>query len=97
DLFCGIGPLSLYLATGAREVVGIEESAAAIRDARSNARRNGFHNARFEEGRAEEALPRIRTRLGRAGVITLNPTRKGASLGALEEIARMEPRRVVYI
>ncbi len=97
DLFCGIGPLSLYLATGAKEVVGVEESAAAIRDARSNARRNGFHNARFEEGRAEEALPRIRTRLGRASVVTLNPTRKGASPGALEEIALMEPRRIVYV
>src|SRR5262249_47464506 len=33
DLFCGIGPLSLYLATCAKEVVGIEESATAIRDA----------------------------------------------------------------
>jgi 23S rRNA (uracil1939-C5)-methyltransferase len=97
DLFCGIGPLSLYLATRANEVVGIEESAAAIRDARSNARRNGFHNARFEEGRAEDALPRIRTRLGRASVVTLNPTRKGASRGALEGIALMEPQRLVYV
>jgi 23S rRNA (uracil1939-C5)-methyltransferase len=97
DLFCGIGPLSLYLATRARQVVGIEESPAAIRDARSNARRNGFHNARFEEGRAEDALPRVREGLSRADVVTLNPTRRGASRGALEEIARMEPRRIVYV
>jgi 23S rRNA (uracil1939-C5)-methyltransferase len=97
DLFCGIGPLSLYLATRAREVVGIEESQAAIDDARSNARRNGFHNARFEEGRAEDALPRVRERVGRAEVVTLNPTRKGASRSALEEIARMDPQRVVYV
>jgi 23S rRNA (uracil1939-C5)-methyltransferase len=97
DIFCGIGPLSLYLATRASEVVGIEESAAAIRDARSNARRNGFHNARFEEGRAEDALPRIRTRLGRTSVVTLNPTRKGASRGVLDEIALMKPQRLVYV
>ena len=97
DLFCGIGPLSLYLATRAREVVGIEESQAAIDDARSNARRNGFHNARFEEGRAEDALLRVRERVGRAEVVTLNPTRKGASRSAIEEIARMDPQRVVYV
>jgi 23S rRNA (uracil1939-C5)-methyltransferase len=95
DLFCGIGPLSLYLATRAREVVGIEESQAAIDDARSNARRNGFHNARFEEGRAEDAL--LRERVGRAEVVTLNPTRKGVSRSAIEEIARMDPQRVVYV
>jgi 23S rRNA (uracil1939-C5)-methyltransferase len=97
DLFCGVGPLSLYLATRAIEVIGIEESPASIGDARSNARRNGFHNARFEEGRAEDALPRIRERLRRAEVVALNPTRKGASRRALEEIALMEPRRVVYV
>ena len=97
DLFCGIGPLSFYLATRAKTVVGIEESPAAVRDARSNARRNGVHNARFEEGLAEDVLPRVRERVGRLDVVTLNPTRKGASRAVLEQIAALEPRRIVYV
>jgi 23S rRNA (uracil1939-C5)-methyltransferase len=97
DLFCGIGPLSLYSATRARAVVGVEESPAAVRDARWNAHRNAIYNVRFEEGRAEDVLPRLRHRLGRAEVVTLNPTRKGLSGAALEEIASLEPRRIVYV
>lgn len=97
DLFCGIGPLSFYLATRAREVVGIEDSPSAVRDARANQRRNAFHNVRFEEGRAEEALPRVRERLGGAEIVTLNPTRKGVSPALLAGIAELGPRRIVYV
>jgi 23S rRNA (uracil1939-C5)-methyltransferase len=97
DLFCGIGPLSLYLATCAREVIGIEDSPGAVRDARANQRRNGFRNVRFEEGRADEALPRVRGRIGRAEIVTLNPTRKGASPALLTGIASLEPRTIIYV
>jgi 23S rRNA (uracil1939-C5)-methyltransferase len=97
DLFCGIGPLSLYLATRARLVVGVEESPSSVRDARANQRRNAFHNLRFEQGRAEEALPRLRETLRRVQVVTLNPTRKGASHGVLASIAGLDPRRIVYV
>ena len=97
DLFCGIGPLSLYLATRARLVVGVEESPSAVRDARANQRRNSFHNLRFEQRRAEDALPRIRETLHRAQIVTLNPTRKGASHEVLTSIAELDPRRIVYV
>jgi len=97
DLFCGVGPISLYLATRARLVVGIEESPSAVRDARANQRRNAFHNVRFEQGRVEEALPRLRAELGRAAIVTLNPTRKGAAASVLESAAALEPRRIVYV
>ena len=75
DLYCGVGPISLYLATRARLVVGIEESPSAVRDARANQRRNAFHNLRFEQGRGEDALPRVRAELRRASIVTLNPPR----------------------
>jgi 23S rRNA (uracil1939-C5)-methyltransferase len=97
DLFCGIGQLSLYLATRARLVVGVEESPSAVRDARANQRRNAFHNVRFEQGRAEAVLPRLRTELGNASIVTLNPTRKGAAPAVLDAIAALGPRSVVYV
>ena len=97
DLFCGIGPLSLYLATGARLVVGVEESPSAVRDARANQRRNAFHNLRFEQGRAEDVLPRTRQTLDGAQIVTLNPTRKGATQEVLTSIAALGPQRIVYV
>ena len=57
DLYCGIGTISLFLASGARQVCGVEIVPQAIEDARENARRNGIHNARFYVGKAEEILP----------------------------------------
>ena len=56
-LYCGIGTISLFLATGAKQVCGVEIVPQAIEDARANARRNGITNAVFYTGKAEEVLP----------------------------------------
>jgi len=97
DLFCGIGPLSFYLATRSGRVVGVEEAPGAVRDARANQRRNRLYNVRFEEGRVDEVLPALGDCVGRGGVVTLNPTRHGASAAVLGGIAALEPRRIVYV
>ena len=49
SLGCGIGDTELLLAPHVAEVVGIDLSPAAIRQARSDAARLGISNARFEE------------------------------------------------
>jgi 23S rRNA (uracil1939-C5)-methyltransferase len=97
DLFCGVGPLTFHLAARARLAIGIEEVPAAVADARSNARRNGIHNARFEAGLAEEVVARVGARLDSVAVVALNPPRKGARREVIEAIARLGPRRIVYI
>jgi 23S rRNA (uracil1939-C5)-methyltransferase len=97
DLFCGVGPLSLYLATRARQVIGIEEAPSAVCDARANQRRNGFHNLRFEAGRVDDLLPRLYERLRPVEIVTLNPPRKGASARTLATIAALAPRRIAYL
>jgi 23S rRNA (uracil1939-C5)-methyltransferase len=97
DLYCGVGPLSLALARRVKLVVGIEDSPSAIADARANQRRNRLYNARFEQADAAEATARLRATLGSVDVITLNPTRKGASSALLDAIAGLRPRRIVYV
>jgi 23S rRNA (uracil1939-C5)-methyltransferase len=97
DLYCGVGPLSLTLAARAGFVVGIEESPRAIADARANQRRNRRYNLRFEQGDAAEAIARLRATIGTIDIVTLNPPRKGASAAALESIAALRPRRIVYV
>ena len=58
DLYCGIGTISLFLAQKAKKVYGVEIVKEAIDDARLNAKMNGFDNAEFFVGKAEEVLPR---------------------------------------
>jgi SAM-dependent methyltransferase len=50
SLGCGIGDTELLLAPYVAEVVGVDLSPAAIRQARFDAAQAQIHNARFEEG-----------------------------------------------
>ena len=64
DLYCGIGTISLFLATRAKQVYGVEIIPQAIEDACENARRNGINNAAFFVGKAEEVLPKFYEKQG---------------------------------
>ena len=61
DVYAGAGTFTLPIAKRASEVIGIESSEIAVRDAERNAARNGITNARFWRG---EALEVLRDRLG---------------------------------
>jgi cyclopropane fatty-acyl-phospholipid synthase-like methyltransferase len=54
SLGCGIGDTELLLAPHVGEVVGVDLSPAAVRQARSDAARLGIANARFEQGTGAE-------------------------------------------
>lgn len=54
SLGCGIGDTELLLAPQVKEVVGVDLSPAAIRQARADAERLGIANAHFEEGTSAE-------------------------------------------
>jgi 23S rRNA (uracil1939-C5)-methyltransferase len=100
DLFCGLGNFTLPMARTAGSVVGIEGDAGLIARARSNAEANGLANARF--GVANLAGPEAVDRcLALAGSekythVLLDPPRTGAA-DLLPAIARLAPRRVVYV
>jgi len=57
DLYCGIGTISLFLASKAKQVYGVEIIPEAIEDAKRNAEQNNITNAEFFVGKAEEVLP----------------------------------------
>ena len=60
DLYCGIGTISLFLAKECKHVYGVEIVPEAIEDAKQNAKLNGFGNAEFFVGKAEEVVPSLR-------------------------------------
>ena len=98
DLYCGIGTISLFLAQRAEKVYGVEIVPQAIEDAKRNALLNGFTNAEFYVGKAEEVLPKKYREEGiRADVIVVDPPRKGCDEALLQTIVQMSPKRVVYV
>lgn len=97
DLYCGMGSISLLLATRCQRVIGIENVPAAVRDAGENARRNEISNAEFICAPAEEALPNLMQKGLHLDAITLDPPRKGCDVRVLEAILASSVRRLVYV
>ena len=98
DLYCGIGTISLFLAQKAKQVYGVEIIPQAIEDANHNARINGFTNAEFFVGAAEDVLPqKYKEEHIYADVIVVDPPRKGCDETLLDTIVAMNPKRVVYV
>ncbi|MEK9144550.1 MAG: 23S rRNA (uracil(1939)-C(5))-methyltransferase RlmD, partial [Elusimicrobiota bacterium] len=100
DLYCGVGPIALWLAAHAERVVGFEESREAIADAQANARLNGIRNARFICGRVETSLGRLRKELeGRppgSACAVLDPPRAGCADAVLKAVSGACLGRLVY-
>lgn len=97
DLYCGIGTISLYIASNARRVYGIEIVKEAIEDAKENAVLNNIDNAEFIVGKSEEVFPRLMKKGIKGNKIILDPPRKGCEKEVLEAIVKMPPERIVYV
>lgn len=92
DAYCGVGTFSTLLAPFVHDVIGIEESAAAVHDAEQNAR--DVPNARFVAGKVERILPGL-TDVPTA--VVLDPARVGCERPALDALADIAPDRLVYV
>ncbi len=97
DLYCGIGTITLCLAQRAGRVYGAEVVPQAIQDAKANATRNGIGNAEFFCGDAAEVVARFEAEGIRPDVVCVDPPRKGLAPQVVGSIARMDPKRVVYV
>ena len=98
DLYCGIGTISLFLASHAKQVYGVEVVSEAIDDAKCNAKLNGITNAEFFVGKAEEVLPEKYEKEDiYADVIVVDPPRKGCDESLLATMVEMGPKRIVYV
>ncbi len=92
DAYCGVGTFALLAAWRASSVVGIEESVAAVEDARMNG--EGVPNAIFHAGRVEEVLPKLDERFD---AVLLDPARVGCAPATLGALVEMKAPKVVYV
>ena len=97
DLYCGTGGITLHLARRAARVLGVEQVAEAIVDARRNAARNGISNCEFIAGKAETVLADQSSQGRRFDVIVVDPPRPGVHKDALQQMMRLEAPVIVYV
>lgn len=97
DAYCGIGTIGLTASGRAKQVVGVELNRDAVRDAIGNARHNNVKNARFFAADATQWITEAAAAGQRADVIFMDPPREGSTPQFIESVARMAPKRVVYV
>lgn len=98
DLYCGIGTIGIFMANKAKEVYGIEIVEQAIQDAKENCKINNITNAKYYAGDTEKLLADlIEKEKISPDVIVVDPPRKGLDKNTIENINRIQSKRVIYI
>ena len=92
DAYTGVGTFAVLLAPHARKVIAVEESAAAVADARENA--SNTPNVEFVLGRTEAVLGKLGLR---PDAVVLDPPRSGCQPAALSSLIDLAPQRVAYV
>ena len=98
DAYCGTGTIGLIAATrGAKKVIGVELNKTAVRDAKSNARRNKIENIEFYAGDASRFITEMAAAGEKVDVIMMDPPRAGSTEEFLTAVCKMAPPKVVYV
>ena len=92
DAYTGVGTFAILLAPSVKQVIAVEESSAAVADAKQNA--GELQNLDFILGRTEDVLRNLPVK---PDVVVLDPPRSGCQPRALESLIELAPSRVAYI
>jgi 23S rRNA (uracil1939-C5)-methyltransferase len=92
DAYCGVGTFALLLARHVDNVIAIEESASAIKDARWNLRE--VSNVEILKGKVEELLPTLECHVD--GLV-IDPPRAGCQQAVLDALVQHPADRIVYV
>ncbi len=98
DLYCGIGTIGIFASKYVNKVYGIEIVPQAIEDAKENAKINDVKNIEFICGDVEVAFDGLinKEKIVPSAII-VDPPRKGLDNKTVENIAKIQPAKLVYI
>jgi 23S rRNA (uracil1939-C5)-methyltransferase len=94
-LYCGTGPIEIFLSGRAKEVAGIDSEQSNIACARENCKLNNVRTCSFYEGRVETVLKT--TDFRDIDLLVLDPPRGGVSPEGLRHIFKIHPKRIAYV
>jgi len=95
DLYCGVGNFSLHLAKGAKEVVGVDVRAKAVKLAKKGAEANSITNVIFDCSPSELYVEESLKRDDKFDLVILDPPREGAK-GILKALGLLSPKKIIY-
>ncbi|MDH6602941.1 23S rRNA (uracil1939-C5)-methyltransferase [Bacilli bacterium PM5-9] len=94
DAYCGVGTISIYLASNVKKVVGVDIVESSIRDANINMELNKISNIEFI---CNDVGVFMKKQTNNFDCVFLDPPRKGCSQEFLEDLININPNKVVYI
>jgi 23S rRNA (uracil1939-C5)-methyltransferase len=98
DLYCGAGTISNYVAHSCKKVIGIENVASAVDDAKVNSEINAITNTYFIYGDVLKVMnDDFYSFHGKPDVIITDPPRAGMHMKVVEQILNFSPEKVVYV
>ncbi len=92
DAYAGVGTFAALFSPYVKKAIAIEESAAAVADARENL--EGLPNVELVLDRVESYLSKLDVA---PDVVLLDPPRSGCHPGTIKSILEYRPRTVVYV
>ncbi|REG87946.1 23S rRNA (uracil(1939)-C(5))-methyltransferase RlmD [Winogradskyella sediminis] len=99
DLFCGTGTIGQIIANRAEntKIVGVDIVAAAIKDAKENAKRNHIEGLKFYAADVGKFLTEHPEYTNKIRTIILDPARAGIAPKTLKKIINLNAERLVYV
>lgn len=98
DLYTGTGTIAQYIGVSAQKVIGIDSVEEGIKAAYENAKRNKIDNCTFYTGDMKEIFTNdFIEKNGNPDVIITDPPRDGMHKKVVEQILKIEARRIVYV
>jgi 23S rRNA (uracil1939-C5)-methyltransferase len=93
DAYCGVGTFTALIAPHVQRVIGVEESPAAVADARRNSA--DLENVRYLTAKSEQAILDLDEPY--LDAVVVDPSRVGCAPPLLEALLERRPHRVVYV
>ena len=97
DAYCGTGTIGMCAAGKAKEVIGVELNRDAVRDAQSNAKRNGVANISFVNDDAGRYMLSLAAAKEPVDVVIMDPPRSGSTPEFITAVDTLHPSKVIYV
>jgi 23S rRNA (uracil1939-C5)-methyltransferase len=94
-LYCGAGPIEIFLSPYVRGVIGIDSLPENITNAIENCRTNAVTNCSFQAMTAENLMKN--NPIQNPDILIIDPPRGGITLEAFKVILELGPEKIVYI
>lgn len=98
DAYSGTGTLGILAAkAGAGKVTCVELNEEAVKDAKENAKLNGFDNIDFICADATEYIKTLAAKCAKLDSVIMDPPRAGSTAAFMGAVVKLGPKNVVYI